>query len=188
MASSSRNVGEDLDELCTRMNINVEEEGLAIDDTVVEIIVKDFRWYLVGMLHLTNGHEKYIWLLFRGHEKESVDIRRIIDSGPWTFDNHTLLVRRLGNNEQPGHVPLFQVQIWVQIYKLPIGFMSKKIACNIGNHIDPNNYTSNWCDYKRICVAIDSWIVQEDKPIAVGEDGGTDNDMEGLIAKAKSTD
>ena len=91
---------------------------------------------------------RYLFQFF--HE---VDIKRVIDSGPWSFDNHTLLVQRLKENEQPGQILLFNVDFWVQVYKLPIGFMSEKIACSIGNHIgsfvqfDPTNYTGTWRNY-----------------------------------------
>ena len=50
---------------------------------------------------------------------------------------------------------------WVQAYDLPCGFMSKKVAKDIGNFIrnfleaDPNNFTGSWRNYLRIRVSID---------------------------------
>ena len=55
-----------------------------------------------------------------------IDIKRVIDSGPWTFDQHILIIQRLRIDEQPQNVPLFHTSFWIQIYNLPIGFQSEK--------------------------------------------------------------
>lgn len=55
-----------------------------------------------------------------------VDLKRVINSRPWTFDQHILILKRLGENEQPHRVPLFHTSFWIQEYNLPIGFLSEK--------------------------------------------------------------
>ena len=30
-----------------------------------------------------------------------IDVKRVLEAGPWTFDQHILLVKRLEENEQP---------------------------------------------------------------------------------------
>lgn len=90
-----------------------------------------------------------------------IDIRRVLESGPWTFDQHILIVKRLGELEQPQNVPLFHTSFWIQIYNLPIGFLSAKVLQNIGNYIgefqasDENNLMGVWRNYMRIKVSID---------------------------------
>ncbi|KAH9752557.1 CCHC-type domain-containing protein [Citrus sinensis] len=90
-----------------------------------------------------------------------VDVKRVIDSCPWTFDQHILLVKRLEENEQPRNVPLYFTSFWTQVYNLPIGFMSAKILKDIGNYIgtflesDEHNLMGVWRNYMRIRVAID---------------------------------
>lgn len=90
-----------------------------------------------------------------------VDLKRVIDSGPWTFDQHILILKRLGENEQPHRVHLFHTLFWVQVYNLPIGFLSEKVLTNIGNYIgefqasDPNNFMGVWRNYMRLRVSID---------------------------------
>ncbi|KAH9726543.1 CCHC-type domain-containing protein [Citrus sinensis] len=90
-----------------------------------------------------------------------VDVKRVLDSGPWTFDQHILLVKRLEENEQPSNVPLYFTSFWIQIYNLPIGFMSTKILKDIGNYIgtflesNEHNLMGVWRNYMRIRVSID---------------------------------
>ena len=90
-----------------------------------------------------------------------VDIQRVLDSGLWTFDQHVLIMKRLGTNEQPQSVPLFHTSFWVQVYNLPIGFLTAKVLQNIGNFIgefqsfDANNFMRVWRNYMRIRVLLD---------------------------------
>ncbi|KAL9441583.1 hypothetical protein AB3S75_020141 [Citrus x aurantiifolia] len=99
--------------------------------------------------------------LFLFHFFHEVDLKHVIDLGPWTFDQHVLILKRLGENEQPHRVPLFHTLFWVQVYNLPIGFLSEKVLTNIGNYIrefqasDPNNFMGVWRNYMRIRVSID---------------------------------
>ena len=78
------------------------------------------------------------------------DVRRVLNSGPWIFDQHILLVHILGADEQPQNVPLFHTTFWIQVYNLPLGFQSKRILHSIGNYIgsflesDENNLKGVW--------------------------------------------
>nr|DAD46192.1 TPA_asm: hypothetical protein HUJ06_004422 [Nelumbo nucifera] len=56
----------------------------------------------------------------------SVDLKRVLKGGPWTYDNHVLLLHHLKPGEIPNQIPLFHVDYWVQVYDLPVGFMSIK--------------------------------------------------------------
>ncbi|KAH9705864.1 CCHC-type domain-containing protein [Citrus sinensis] len=90
-----------------------------------------------------------------------IDINRVLESGPWTFDQHILLVKRLDENELPQNVPLFLVDFWIQMYNLPVGFMYEKILKNIGDYVgiflgsDEHNFMGVWRTYMRIRVSID---------------------------------
>ena len=90
-----------------------------------------------------------------------IDINRVLESGPWTFDQHILLVNRLDENKQPQNVPLFLADFWIQIYNLPIGFMSEKFLKNIRDYVgiflgsDEHNCMGVWRNYMRIWVSID---------------------------------
>lgn len=102
------------------------------------------------------SHTLFLFQFF--HE---IDIRRVLESSPWTFDQHILIVRRLREDEQPHNVPLFHISFWVQVYNLPIGFQSEKVLQSIGSYIISfmesyvNNLTRIWRNYMRLRVLID---------------------------------
>ena len=90
-----------------------------------------------------------------------VNIRRVFESGPWTFDQHILIVKQLDELKQPQNVPLYHTSFWIQVYNLPVGFLYEKVLQNIGNYIgefqtsDENNLLGVWRNYMRIRVSID---------------------------------
>lgn len=67
----------------------------------------------------------------------------------------------LQENEDPHNISFNKVDIWVQVYDLPNGFISDKILKSIGNYIggfvkaDPANMNGMWKLYVRIRVTID---------------------------------
>lgn len=73
-----------------------------------------------------------------------------MDNGPWTFDNHLLLLHELKPGEEPMEVPLHLATFWVQVHDLPSGFFSEIVGRALGKFIgtfllyDENNvYTIN---------------------------------------------
>lgn len=99
----------------------------------------------------------YIFQFF--HE---LDLKRVIENGPWTFDNHLLLCRRKRQGEQITKAEIHETSFWVQIHDLPIGFMSMKVCQDIGNFIgifldsDPHNFDGGWRSFMRIRVSLDT--------------------------------
>ena len=85
----------------------------------------------------------------------------VLDNGPWTFNQHILLLRRLGETYEVERVPLNQISIWVQLHNLPVGFHSVKILQNIGNYVgtflvaDDTNFTGTRKPFLRIRVEMD---------------------------------
>ncbi|XP_074352812.1 uncharacterized protein LOC141691963 [Apium graveolens] len=88
------------------------------------------------------------------------DMQRVLDDGPWTFNNQALMVRRLEMGEQLSDIKLNELYIWVQIHELPVGFNSEIVLRSIGNYIgkflmvDPKNFQSIWRQFVSIKVAI----------------------------------
>nr|DAD24221.1 TPA_asm: hypothetical protein HUJ06_025684 [Nelumbo nucifera] len=91
----------------------------------------------------------------------SVDLKRVLEGGPWTYDNHVLLLHHLKLGEIPNQIPLFHVDYWVQIYDLPVGFMFVNVGKQLGNFIgefveyDDNNNSGLWRNFMRIKVRLD---------------------------------
>lgn len=169
---------------CKNMSLEADEEiGVDLPDETEELAAKiDLQHAMVGRF-LTDKHIKFdymqqvlasVWRPVMGmrikeirpnlyifqffHEK---DISRVLDRGPWGFENYTLVCKRLGANDIPKKTVLFFLDIWVQIFDLPCGYISERIAGLIGNHLgtfisnDPNNFVGGWRNYLRIRVSID---------------------------------
>lgn len=85
----------------------------------------------------------------------------MLEGGPWTYDNHLLILHKLAAGEIPSAIPLFFVDFWVQVYELPVGYMSMNIGKQLGNFIgefveyDNNNSSSFWRNYMRSRVTVD---------------------------------
>lgn len=86
---------------------------------------------------------------------------RVINDSLWTFDQHLFVFEPLGEDVNPHDVVLNQVDFWIQVYDLPVGFMSEQDAKEIGNfigqfiHLDPRNFNGQWKTFIRIRVKID---------------------------------
>lgn len=84
-----------------------------------------------------------------------------MDNGPWTFDNHLLLLHEMRPGEEPMEVPLHSADFWIQVHDLPSGFFSEVVGKTLGNLIgsfllyDERNVFSLNRPFMRIRVRID---------------------------------
>lgn len=90
-----------------------------------------------------------------------VDVKRVMDGCPWSFNRRALVMSRLKDGENPRCVELNSMDLWVQIYDLKAGFMTERIVQEIGNYVGnfvasaPTNFTGVWRDYLCVRVTID---------------------------------
>ncbi|XP_074378089.1 uncharacterized protein LOC141719608 [Apium graveolens] len=90
-----------------------------------------------------------------------VDVKRIMEGCPWSFNRRALVMKRLTVGDNPRNVMLDKMEIWVQVYDLKVGFMSESILQSVGNNIGsfvssyPSNFNGVWREYFRIRVALD---------------------------------
>ncbi|XP_019166512.1 PREDICTED: uncharacterized protein LOC109162247 [Ipomoea nil] len=63
------------------------------------------------------------------------DMQRVIDEGPWSFDNHTLVCRPVMEGVLLVDVVLDSVDMWVQVHGLPMGYTSVVIQEQVGNFL-----------------------------------------------------
>lgn len=109
-----------------------------------------------GVLIREIGDQKFIFQFFH-----AMDMRRILEGGPWTFDNQYLILHHLKQGEHPIQIPLYLIPFWVQIYELPVGYISEGVGKQIGNFIgtfleyDVTNNAGFWRQYMRVRVAVD---------------------------------
>ncbi|MCI13752.1 hypothetical protein A2U01_0034872, partial [Trifolium medium] len=99
--------------------------------------------------------------LFLFHFGHVLDMEAVLKGGPWSFDNNMLIVERVQLGMRIENIPLFHVELWVQVHKLPMGLMKEKFGIPLANYIgtfveyDKNNNTSFWRDYMRLRVRVD---------------------------------
>lgn len=74
--------------------------------------------------------KKYLFRFFY-----EVDIRRVLDGVPWSFNRHLLIFCRLGPRDDPKTVPLYFSFFCIQVHNLPYGVVSKSLARNLGNFV-----------------------------------------------------
>ena len=64
-----------------------------------------------------------------------VDLKRVVAGGPWTYDNHVLILHWIQPGEYPNLIPLNYIDIWVQVFDLPSSCMSESVGKQLGNYI-----------------------------------------------------
>ncbi|MCH88338.1 hypothetical protein A2U01_0009222, partial [Trifolium medium] len=98
---------------------------------------------------------------FLFHFAHPLDMEAVLNGGPWTFDNNMLVLERVHLGMQIDNIPLFHVNMWVQIHNLPTGLMKERVGIPMANYIgsfleyDKNNNSSFWRQYMRLRVKID---------------------------------
>lgn len=89
------------------------------------------------------------------------DLQWVMNGGPWSFDNIMLVLATIPQGENPVKVPLVFVNIWIQIYELPFGFMNETVGKQLGNFFgefimyDHKDDSSLWRDYMRVKIKLD---------------------------------
>lgn len=56
------------------------------------------------------------------------DMKWVLNGGFWSFDNSLMVTSNIKHGEDPTKVPLVEIDFWVQIYDLPIGYMSESVG------------------------------------------------------------
>jgi 14-3-3 protein epsilon len=95
--------------------------------------------------------------LFQFYHK--VDKDRVLNGGPWHFENHMLVLHEVKEGYLFNQIPLNHVDMWVKIHHLPAGFMTQRIGEQMRNVIgkfiqyDASN-NGFWRTYIRIRVRL----------------------------------
>ncbi|XP_074355882.1 uncharacterized protein LOC141695542 [Apium graveolens] len=182
MASSSH--GKNLVESYANMSLNSdEEEGLVLEDIPDNEVKEGLERCLVGcfvtsrkinftaiqdtlasiwrpvkgvFMEETNRINMFLFKFF--HDR---DMQRVLEDGPWTFNQQVLLIKKFNADEQLKDVQLSELYMWIQVFDVPVGFKSESVLKSIGNFLgkfmesDARNFKGMFRDYLRIRVAID---------------------------------
>lgn len=145
----------DLEEMYSRMVLEEEEEGGVVVGE--EEVVKAATTYVLIGKFLTEKNINFqamqnvlasIWRPREGVEIHDLggqrysfvffhvlDLQKVLEGGPWTFEQSLLVYKKLEVNEDSHLIILNQVDMWVQLYDIPRGMVSEKILQSIGNYI-----------------------------------------------------
>ncbi|KAJ8431597.1 hypothetical protein Cgig2_025639 [Carnegiea gigantea] len=64
--------------------------------------------------------------LFRFYHE--MDVRRVLDGGPWSFDQCLLVLQECRGGDQPSHMVLDTVSFWVQVYDLAFNSRDEEVV------------------------------------------------------------
>lgn len=56
------------------------------------------------------------------------DVTRVMNSEPWSFDKHLVVVQEYERNTPIKDVSFNKTSFWVQVYDIPIRYMTKEVA------------------------------------------------------------
>ncbi|KAH1045669.1 hypothetical protein J1N35_036453 [Gossypium stocksii] len=89
-------------------------------------------WHPLRGVQISNlGDKRFLFQVFH-----KMDIDRVLNGDPWTFNNHLLVIHRLEDGEDPMKVPPIYMTFWVQVHDLPLGFFTESIAKKLGDFMD----------------------------------------------------
>ncbi|CAN1227749.1 hypothetical protein LINGRAPRIM_LOCUS1217 [Linum grandiflorum] len=100
-------------------------------------------------------------LLFRFYSE--LDLRWVIDNGPWHFERFLLVLHELKTGEDPTMIPLHHADSWVQIHNLQPSFFRESVGRGLGDFIGKyvsydteRNVYKNKDSFIRIRVTLDT--------------------------------
>ncbi|XP_019161420.1 PREDICTED: uncharacterized protein LOC109158056 [Ipomoea nil] len=88
-------------------------------------------WKPVSGVHITELQPNLFQFVF--HHR--TDVQRVLDEGPWSFENCTLLCKEVKNGQLPEDMVLDTVELWVQVYNLPVGYNTVPVLEQTGNFL-----------------------------------------------------
>ncbi|XP_074336280.1 uncharacterized protein LOC141673434 [Apium graveolens] len=176
----------DLDELYARLALEEEEdEGVVVareDSSSIQktyVLIGRFLAYKNINFKIMHNVMASLWRPKKGMEIHEIgehrysfvfyhvlDIKKVVEGGPWTFKHSALVYHQLQDGEDPNLVHWNRMDIWLQVYDIPNGLMSHRILQSIGSYVgkfvksDPTNIDGSWRMYARIRITLDI-----DKPL-----------------------
>lgn len=90
-----------------------------------------------------------------------LDIKRVMEGSLWSFNRKPLIISRMKEGEVRRSISLNNLDLWVQVYDLRVGFMSERVLKEVGNYIGvfvescSRNFFGTWKEFLRVRVSID---------------------------------
>ena len=95
----------------------------------VDAIARTFKplWRAIKGFTIKNMGNHVLLFVFENQE----DIHRVLSSEPWTFDKHLVVIQRYEKNTPLQDIRFNKTSLWVQVFDIPIRYMSKEVAEDI---------------------------------------------------------
>ncbi|XP_031097099.1 uncharacterized protein At4g02000-like [Ipomoea triloba] len=99
-----------------------------------------------------------LYLFYFVHE---IDINKVLNNGPWSYDQSLLLLKQIEPNTSPHGILLTHADFWVQAYNIPSGMQTTKTAEMISAYLgmfitaDVDVLGGLWKDFLRVRARID---------------------------------
>ena len=95
----------------------------------VDAIARTFKplWRASNGFTIKNMGNHVLLFIFGKQE----DVHRVMVSEPWTFDKHLVDIQKYEKNTPLQEVSFNKTSLWVQVYDIPIRYMSKEVAEDI---------------------------------------------------------
>jgi len=61
-------------------------------------------------------------------------MERVLQNGPWTFDGYLLVFKKMDIGEAIADVVLNELEVRVQVFNLPLGYMNEYVGMLLGCH------------------------------------------------------
>ena len=144
----------DFIERLLRVSLTAEEdEVIMVRPKHRKKTLEDWSLSLLGRFHTTKlinfraaeNHLRSAWNdvkitdvgdgLFRFKFSTESQLKWVINNGPWSYDNHILLLRRWEKGMTAFSVNFQTVPMWVQVWGLPFNLINKEAGIDIGQGI-----------------------------------------------------
>ena len=95
----------------------------------VDAIARTFKplWRAINGFTIKNMGNHVMLFIFEKQE----DVHRVMVSEPWTFDKHLVVIQKYEKNTPLQEVSFNKTSLWVQIFDIPVRYMSKETAEDI---------------------------------------------------------
>ena len=92
----------------------------------VDAIGRTFKplWRAINGFTIKNMGNHILLFIFENQE----DITRVLNSEPWSFNKHLVVVQEYERNTPIKDVSFNKASFWVQVYDIPIRYMTKEVA------------------------------------------------------------
>jgi hypothetical protein len=64
-----------------------------------------------------------------------LDAAKVLDEGPWLFDNYNMVIERIAPCVVPASVNLNYLDLWIQVHHLPFGCIQPKVGQAVGRFL-----------------------------------------------------